>query len=716
MGDSMRSLPFLLSLAVLMAAITAVILQPPFMVVLSNGSFDTFQRWCPRTYQPAPVRIIDINEKSLAKYGQWPWPRSRVADLVERLRAMGVATIVFDMVFAEPDRTSPAALARHWPDDRGVADLVKRLPDHDRIFSVAIGRGSVVTGFSMELKASQKRRPSLKARFVTAGDDPKQFLTLFKGAVTTLPTLESEADGNGAFNFIPDYDGVIRHVPLVLRMNDTLYPSLAAEALRVVQRARNFVVRSSGASGEDRFGGHTGITTIRIGALQIATDAHGEVWLHFSEPMPERYIPSWKILEDEVAPELLTGHIALVGTSAKGLQDFHFSPLGGVIPGVEVLAQLVEQLIQGTYLLRPDWWKAAMILSLIIMWGILVTTASRFSVVWSAVIGMAVLGGTLLTAWYLFTEAKLFLDPLFPSVAFVVMFLAWSIPRHLLTERERRWIRSAFSTYVSPNLVRHLIDSPGQLELGGENRECSFVLTDLVGFTPIMEKSKPSDVMSLLNTYLDEMVKIAFRHDGTLDKIVGDGVSVMFSAPVTQPDHAVRAVACALEMGVFTGGFSKKKKAEGINFGETRIGVHTGVVMVGNFGGKTMFDYRALGDPINTAARLESVNRYLGTHICVSGATVAKCPNFIGRPVGTLLLKGKSQGIEAFEPLQKEQAQSQATAAYMEAFNLMQRKEPGALEAFVALAGDSPDDPLVAFHLERLQRGEIGATVILSGK
>lgn len=716
MGDSMRSLPFLLSLAVLMAAITAVILQPPFMVVMGNASFDTFQRWKPRTYQPAPVRIIDINEESLAKYGQWPWPRSRMADLVERLRAMKAAAVVFDMVFAELDRTSPAALARHWPDEPGVADLIRRLPDHDRLFATAIGRGSVVTGFSMELKASQNRRPGLKARFVTAGDDPKQFLTLFRGAVTTLPTLEAEADGNGAFNFIPDYDGVIRHVPLVLRMNDALYPSLAAEALRVVQRARNFVVRSSGASGEDRFGGHTGITTIHIGALPIATDAHGEVWLHFSKPMPERYIPSWKILEYEVAPELLAGHIAFVGTSAKGLQDFQFSPLGGIIPGVEVHAQLVEQLIQGTYLLRPDWWKAAVILYLFMMWGGLVTIASRVSILWLAVIGIAVLGVTLLAAWYAFTGARLFLDPLFPLVAFVVMFLACSIPRHFLTEREKRWIGSVFSTYVSPNLVRHLIDNPGQLELGGENRECSFVLTDLAGFTPIMEKSKPSDVMSLLNTYLDEMVNIAFRHDGTLDRFVGDAVAVMFSAPVIQHDHAARAVACALEMDEFTREFARKKQAEGIDFGKTRIGVHTGVVMIGNFGGKSMFDYRALGDPINTAARLESVNRYLGTNVCVSGATVAKCPDFIGRPVGTLLLKGKSEGIEAFEPLKSDQAQSQATIAYLEAFSLLEHQDPRALEALSALVRDYPDDPLAAFHLERLQRGEIGATVVLSGK
>ncbi len=712
----MRYLSFFLSLAVLVAAIAAVISEPPFIVVLRNAAFDTFQRWTPRAYQPAPVCIIDIDEASLAKYGQWPWPRSRMAELVERLRAMKTAAIVFDMVFAEPDRTSPTALARNWPDEPGVADLVRRLPDHDQLFATAIGGGSVVTGFSVKREGPSDSRPALKARFVIAGDDPRQFLSIFKGAITNLQAFEEKADGNGAFNFIPDYDGVIRHVPLVLRMIDKLYPSLAAEALRVAQQVRNFVIKSSGASGQGRFGGHTGIAGIRIGSLQVATDQHGEIWLHFSKSLPERYIPSWKILEGEVAPESLAGHIVFVGTSAKGLQDLHFTPLGGIIPGVEIQTQLAEQLIQGTYLLSPDWSKAATTLYLIMMWGILVSMASRLNILWSALISAAVLGITLLAAWYAFTQIKLFLDPLYPSVSFVVMFLAWSIPRHLVTERERRWIRSAFSTYVSPNLVRHLIENPGQLELGGENRECSFVLTDLAGFTSIMEKYKPSEVVSLLNTYLDEMIKIAFAHDGTLDRIVGDAVAVMFSAPVTQPDHAARAVACALEMDAFARGFGKEKQAQGMSFGETRIGVHTGVVMVGNFGGKTMFDYRALGDPINTTARLEGANRYLGTHICVSGATVAKCPNFIGRPVGTLVLKGKSQGIEAFEPLTHEKAQSPATTAYLEAFSLLEREDPGALEAFAALARDYPDDPLIAFHLKRLQHGEKGTIMVLSEK
>ncbi len=712
----MRSLPFYLSLAVLIGAIVAVIMEPPFVSGLRNASFDTFQQWRPREYQKAPVRIIDIDEKSLEKHGQWPWPRSRMAVLVDNLRALGPAAIVFDMLLAEPDRTSPAALARHWPDDQGVADMVKRLPDHDQLFASAIGKGSVVTGFSVESEASSDRLPALKTRFIIAGDDPRQFLPVFGGAVTTLSAFEAIADGNGSFNFIPDRDGVIRHVPLLLRINDDLHPSLAAEALRVAQGAKNFIVKSSGASGEGRFGGHTGIVGVRIGNLSLETDARGEIWLHFSKSLPERYVPAWKVFEEDVEAELLAGHIVIVGTSAKGLQDLRFSPLGRVIPGVEVHAQLVEQLIQKTYLTRPDWAKAATILYLIVMWGSLVTMASRVSILWSAAIGIAVLGMTFLASWYAFVEARLSFDPLFPSLAFGVMFLAWSIPRHLLTEHERRWVRKAFSSYVSPNLVQHLMDNPGQLELGGEKRECSFVHTDLAGFTTLMEKSDPLDLVALLNTYLDEMIKIAFRHDGTLEKIVGDAVCVTFSAPVKQLDHPARAVACALEMDIFARDFAEARQAEGIDFGMTRIGVHTGVVLIGNFGGKSMLDYRALGDAINTAARLETVNKHLGTLVCISKATAERCPGFIGRPVGKLVLKGKSQGIEVFEPLSAEEAGTPANASYMEAFSLLENDDSGARDAFAALAKTSYDNPLIGFHLKRLDCGETGVTVILSEK
>jgi len=232
----------------------------------------------------------------------------------------------------------------------------------------------------------------------------------------------------------------------------------------------------------------------------------------------------------------------------------------------------------------------------------------------------------------------------------------------------------------------------------------------------LMEKHAPSLLIDLLNEYLEGMIQIAFKYDGTLDRIVGDAVAVMFSAPLEQTDHAVRALGCAMEMDAFAQKFSLSQREQGMPFGHTRIGVNTGIVLIGNFGGKTMQDYRALGDAINTAARLESINKQLGTRICVSGATVAQCSGFIGRPSGRLVLKGKTEAVSTFEPLTVEQAGQPQNIEYLAAYALMEAESPEAKEAFHKLADKYPDNPLALYHSERLGAGETGSLVVMKGK
>ena len=713
----MKKLHILFSLTILISAIIIIVLDLPLKSILQNISYDTFQRLHPREFQNVPVRIVDIDEESLRRHGQWPWPRILLADLVTRLTKMDASAIVFDMVFAEPDRMSPKSLARFWPGEKEIANWLAKYPDYDEILANAVGSGPIVTGFSGSSQSIPGyQKPALKARFVTAGDDPIEFLLPFKSAVKNLTVIEAAASGNGAFNYLADRDGIIRHVPLLLRINNDLYPSLSTEALRVAQGAQNIVVKSSGASGENRFGGHTGIVGIRIGGLPVETDPKGEVWLHYANERSERYIPAWKVLSGEADNAQIAGHILFLGTSAKGLLDLKVNPLGGTIPGVEIHAQLVEQMIQKNYLLHPDWCPAATVLFLIASWIILNLLVSRSSAMLLAFMAICWIGITFAGAWMAFTRLKIFIDPLFPSITSAAMYISCSFFRFLETERDRRWIRDAFSSYISPNLVRHLIENPTLLKIGGENRECSFVLTDLAGFTTFMEKSDPVQVVSLLNEYIDEMLKIAFRYDATVDRIVGDAIALIFSAPVIQEDHASRAIACAVALDVFARKFSEDMQKKGIPLGGTRIGVHTGMVIVGNFGGKTMFDYRALGDPINTCSRLETVNKHLGTRICVSRETVDKCPGFTGRPIGTLVLKGKSQGIETFEPLTREDMDSSHIQTYMAAYKLMEQNDPRAKEAFAALSNEYPSDHLAGFHIERLEQGATGVVVVMDQK
>ncbi|MBF0161176.1 MAG: hypothetical protein HQL88_02710 [Magnetococcales bacterium] len=307
----------------------------------------------------------------------------------------------------------------------------------------------------------------------------------------------------------------------------------------------------------------------------------------------------------------------------------------------------------------------------------------------------------------------------FIGIVIVVILLLSLIPLHIKTEKNRRWIRAAFAKYVSPNRVAYLLKNPDHLTLGGEYRECSFVMTDLKGFTAMMEQcgeANPEQLVHILNDYLEGMVGIAFRHEGTLDRIVGDAVAVLFSAPLPQADHAERAVACALEMDRFAFAFALQQQSLGVPFGHTRIGVHSGRVLLGNFGGKEVFDYRALGDPINTASRLESVNNQLGTRVCISGETLSRLSGFRGRPVGCLVLKGKEKGIEAYQPLTEAEFFSPQMQAYEAAYRLMAQEDPSALASFAQALEQWPEDPLLQFHHRRLSSGERGKVIYFVDK
>ena len=269
---------------------------------------------------------------------------------------------------------------------------------------------------------------------------------------------------------------------------------------------------------------------------------------------------------------------------------------------------------------------------------------------------------------------------------------------------------------MSPNRVDYLVDHPDGMALGGQRQTCSFIFTDLAGFTSLMERIDPAEAVSLLNAYLDEMIAIAFRHEGTLDRIVGDAVAIMFSAPVPQVDHRTRALACALEMDAFANTYSNRLQQEGTSFGKTRIGVHAGEVIVGNFGGSNMFDYRALGDPVNTAARLESVNKHLGTRMCVSEDILVGSPDALVRPVGRLVLKGKSKALAVFEPVTEDAMPRAPLDDYRKAFDAMHDEDPQAAVLFAQLAEAWPQDPLVQLHHTRLTDGEHGDLIVMSAK
>ena len=708
-------LSWLLPLLPVVAGLFLLLADALLLQSLRNNLFDQYQRWKPRAYAEAPVRIVDIDDESLARLGQWPWPRTRLAELVDQLGAAGVAAIGFDVIFAEPDRTSPQASVDLWQLKGSLREALVALPDHDRVFAESVARGDVVVGFAVDRSKAAKSAqnapelPAKMARFIVAGEPPARWLHSFNDIIGSLPELADAAKGNGALTFVPDGDGVVRRVPLVLQVAGQPVATLAGETLRVGQGVPNVILKSAGEG--------VGLDEIRIGDVTIPTTPSGEVWVHYSQAVPGRYLPAWQVMAGKVPQELLEGHLVLIGSSAQGLMDLRFNTLGRVMPGVEAHAQALEQILTGYYLQRPGWAKALEALLIVVgglgMGFLTLKAGALAGATAGAVINAATLGG----GWYAFVEEGLLIDTATPAIVFTITFILCSVFRHFASEREQRWIKEAFARYVSPNRVSYLVDHPDAMELGGQRQDCSFIFTDLASFTSLMEKIDPGEAVALLNAYLDEMIAIAFRHDGTLDRIVGDAVAIMFSAPVPQPDHRARALACALEMDAFASRYSRDLQEKGVPFGKTRIGVHGGEVIVGNFGGSNIFDYRALGDPVNTAARLESVNKHLGTRICVSEEILRDCPDAVVRPVGRLVLKGKTKALGVFEPVIEDATIARAPLdAYRAAYAAMAAEQPDAQAQFSVLAADYPTDPLVALHLERLQSGASGDLIVMSEK
>jgi adenylate cyclase len=290
--------------------------------------------------------------------------------------------------------------------------------------------------------------------------------------------------------------------------------------------------------------------------------------------------------------------------------------------------------------------------------------------------------------------------------------------RHIEFLREARQRQAAaeqayasLSRYFSPNLAQQLTDDSAAVDLGGQRREIATLFTDIASFTALVETLDPGVLGPLLNEYLTGMTDIVFAHDGTVAKIVGDALHVLFGAPGDQPDHAARAVACALDLDEYAQSFRERCQSRGIALGVTRIGAHTGAAIVGNFGGGRFFDYTAYGDTVNTAARLETANKQLGTRICVSATLADKVKDFRGRLVGDLVLRGKSEALRVFEPLRAAQYDDPATESYLEAFAKLEAGDPGATAAFAAHLGKQPEDQLASFHLKRLLNGATGTRI-----
>ncbi|HYD31206.1 MAG TPA: adenylate/guanylate cyclase domain-containing protein [Azospirillaceae bacterium] len=622
--------------------------------------FDTYQRLAPRDYQSVGVRIVDLDDTTLARLGQWPWPRVMVARLVDRLTELGATAVGFDIVFAEPDRTSPRAMADLWRRaagpgglGEGLEGILPTLPDHDEALARAIANAKVVTGFALTDGAGGL--PPGKAGFSHAGDDPRTIVpSAYSGAIANLPSLDAAAAGVGAFNFTPSVDGVIRRVPLFFNAAGRLYPSLAAELLRVAQGARGYVVKATDANNEAAYGGRAGIAALKIGRIEVPTDAEGQLWLHFTKPAADRTVPIWRLFEPDVDLSLIEGHIVLVGTSAAGLLDLRTTPLSPAAPGVEIHAEALEQILAGAALKRPDWAEGAEITFIIVLSLALVGLLPRLGAAWCAGIGALAVTLAVGSSAAAFIRFGWLIDPLFPTLAALAVYLAASTTGYLRTESERRRVRAAFGHYLAPAMVDRLAERPERLTLGGETREMTFLFCDVRGFTTISEayKDDPQGLTRLINRLLTPLTDAILTRRGTIDKYMGDCIMAFWNAPLDVPGHAELACEAALAMFEALDRLDEELRREaaasGVPHHPLRIGIglNTGGCVVGNMGSRQRFDYTVLGDAVNLASRLESQSKGYGVGVVIGEATAEQTGHrFALLELDLIAVKGKTEAV-----------------------------------------------------------------------
>ncbi|TDX60562.1 adenylate cyclase [Methylosinus sp. sav-2] len=627
-------------------------LQPPALDDLRNFVFDSFQRLAPRPYDPGlPVRVIAVDEESLAAFGQWPWPRTRLAALVDKLAEAGAAAVAFDIVFAETDQTSLDHYAQRLPDGPAKTQIAAIAADaipNDQIFARSIAAAPAALGLTLS-GAGQKRAPPQKAGVAIAGDDPSAFLAEFPAAVAPIAELAAAARGLGATNWAPDRDGVVRRIPLLaIGPGGGVTPSLALEALRVAQGASTIIVRSSNASGETAFGRQTGVNAVKVGAFEIAVGAAADIRPRYGAEAPRRLVSAAAILEDRAPRDEIDGRILFIGTTAVGLGDIRATPLQPTIPGVEIHAQILESLLSGALLSRPDWANG---LELVVAGAAFILIAALLPLVTPLISALAATGliGALFAASFLaFDRYGLLVDAAFPSLSVALAYGVGAVALWRQDQAARRHVHMAFGKFIAPAVVEGLVEHPERLVLGGETRELTVLFSDLRDFSTISEGLSAQELTHFMNAYLTPMTDAILDREGTVDKYIGDAIMAFWNAPLDIADHPRKAIRAALEMRAAMTRFNGERAAEAGREGRAYrkaamgIGLNLGPCSVGNMGSTRRFDYSILGDVVNLTSRLEGLCKWFRVDILVSGDLRDAAADFAWLDLGAAQVVGRS--------------------------------------------------------------------------
>jgi adenylate cyclase len=689
------------------------IAHPSFLKLLDYKIYDQFLRQYHDSNATAVPVVIDLDEKSLAELGQFPWPRYRVAMLLKYLQAYGATAVATDIVFAEPDRTSPDVLRQQLKKEMNVDIKIEGLPpalaDNDKLLAHNLKSGPFVLGFDFQTKEMIRddeavhetvdcfiKPVNVAIKSVPGSPSPHDVLFRAEGAICPLPVLSMATPKTGFITIAPDLDSVYRRVPLLFSWNKKFYPSLALAAIMQATGMKSIIITMS----------RIGVESIRLGPIVIPTDGRGRMLLNFRGPMKTfRYISAVDVLNKKLKPGALRGTICFIGTSATGLKDIRATPLDPGYPGVEAHCTVVDNILSKQFLSVPDW-ANGLELVIVVGVGLLTTLLLMWAKAGWLILPLVGLGfGMWFGSMRLFTKYHYYISPLYAYLNLALTFTLLTVIKFWREEHAKKFIHGAFAHYLAPSVISQIMDNPDALSLEGQEKDITIQFSDVRSFTSLSEKLTPTQVTDLLHDYLTPMTRIITEHEGTLDKFIGDAVMAFWNAPLDIENHEEKSLRAALV---------QQDKLEELNkeflekFGFTiavGIGIHSGPVRVGNMGSADLFDYTLIGDNVNLASRLEGLTKFYGQKLVVSQVIADACKDkFYFRILDSVRVKGKVEPVTIYTAytLEKAAARKQELELYEKAHGLyLQQQFDEARRLFEQLKGMDAEPLLYDMYIER---------------
>ncbi|MDI6795478.1 MAG: adenylate/guanylate cyclase domain-containing protein [Desulfatibacillaceae bacterium] len=667
--------------------------------------------------EPGPeVLLAVIDERSLAEQGKWVWPRSKIAELINALSDAGAAAIGLDIGFLEPDPASTSLaigqveeeLARRKMLDKELfaqLENIRAAGDYDTILAQAIknSKAPVALGFFFQMSregvggvddqtlAMQLANASgARYQVIHETQKGKDFAGLPFAFMpqANIELLASSTDYSGYFNMFPDSDGTVRWMPMVIKCQDEFFAPLALSTLRAY--LGEDIVLSV-----DEFG----VRNLRLGRTNLPVNETGHLLINYFGPgRTFPHISVTDILEGRVEKERLNGKIVLVGATAVGIFDLRVTPFDKIFPGLEIHANVLENILRNDFVTKPNWVAIIDLAAILLFGAVLGFLLPRLKVFSGGMLVLGLLIFTAILAQVAFSSFGLAVSLVYPVLVILLLYLGLTIYKYVTEEAEKRFLKGAFSTYLAPSVVAEIMKDPQMLALGGEEREITAFFSDVAGFTSISERLTPNELVQLLNEFLTDMTDIILEEQGTVDKFEGDAIIAFFGAPLEMPDHAARACVACVKMQERLARLREKFAAENRPILHMRIGMNTGLAVVGNMGSATRMDYTMMGDTVNTAARLEGVNKIYGTYTMVSEATYDQARHAVAaRELDAVNVVGKKEPVKIFEilglPGKVDPKQTEVNRHYAKGLaDYRQRRFDEAMISFSAALATLPED------------------------